>query len=84
MINKISFHLDTDLSRGLMQLLAKLEESLQLTQPISMTIAGGMAAHLYTGSRATTDVDAEFSARVLIPNDIAIWTESLYFNTRFK
>jgi hypothetical protein len=31
-----------------------------------------MAVHLYTASRVTTDVDAEFGARVLFPNDLMV------------
>ena len=35
-------------------------------------IAGGMAVNLYTGVRTTDDIDAEFSGRVFIPNDIDV------------
>ncbi len=31
-----------------------------------------MAVHLYTGSRVTTDVDAEYSARIMIPDDLVV------------
>lgn len=31
--------------------------------------------HLYTGSRFTTDVDAEFDARILLPSDLAVNVE---------
>jgi hypothetical protein len=31
-----------------------------------------MAVHLYTSDRVTTDVDAEFGARVFIPNDLIV------------
>jgi hypothetical protein len=31
-----------------------------------------MAAHLYTASRVTADVDAEFGARIFLPNDLMV------------
>jgi len=31
-----------------------------------------MAVHLYTANRVTTDVDAEFGGRVLLPNDLMV------------
>lgn len=52
----------------------RLEQRLGLRDPINMFIAGGMAAHLYTGARATTDVDAEFSKRILLPSDLIVET----------
>lgn len=63
-------HLGTELSSGLRKLLERLEKSLGLTSPLNMYIAGGMAAHLYTGARATTDVDAEFDGKIFIPDDL--------------
>lgn len=36
--------------------------------PIRMVIAGGAALYLHTGARATEDVDATFSRRVLLGN----------------
>jgi len=37
-----------------------------------MYLAGGMAVHLYTANRVTTDVIAEFAGRVMLPQDILI------------
>jgi len=41
-----------------------------------MVIAGGMAIHLYTAARVTTDVDAEFSKRILLPSDLIVETKN--------
>jgi hypothetical protein len=68
----VSFHLHTALAQGMRELFAELSSRLALRSPLTAYLAGGMAVHLYTGKRVTTDVDAEFSARVLIPNDVAI------------
>ncbi len=38
--------------------------------PIRMYIAGGSALHLYTGSRVTRDVDAAFSHRIALPDNL--------------
>lgn len=54
--------------------LLRVQEALKGTQPkvlpIRITIAGGAALHLLTGARVTEDVDATFSKRVLLGEDI--------------
>jgi len=65
-------HLDTGLARGLATLFQELERKLQLQRPVNVYLAGGMAVHLYTGNRFTTDVDAEFDARLLLPTDLSV------------
>jgi len=39
---------------------------------MNVYLAGGMAVHLYTANRVTTDVDAEFGARVHLPSDLMV------------
>lgn len=81
------FQTETNLSRGLKLLLERLELTLELNQPIKMYLAGGMASHLYTGGRVTSDVDAEFSRRILIPDDLMIETVEgnlLYIDTNYN
>jgi len=87
----VKFHLDTALALGLRQLFADLETRLGLRQPVSVYLAGGMAVHLYTGKRVTNDVDAEFSARILIPNDLMVEVieaggaaQLIYFDTNYN
>lgn len=67
-----SFHTGTPLARGLRDLLAKLADRMGLSNDIKVFIAGGMAVHLYTAARTTTDLDAEFSACVHLPSDIVV------------
>jgi len=66
------FHTRTALAVGLRELFRQLAERLSLSRPDNVFLAGGMAVHLYTGSRVTTDVDAEFGARVYLPNDLMV------------
>lgn len=66
------FHTDTALAKALKTLFEQLEQRLDLQIPIKVYLAGGMAVHLYTHTRSTTDVDAEFSRRLIIPNDILV------------
>jgi hypothetical protein len=66
------FHTRTALAIGLRDLFKQLEERLSLTNPINVYLAGGMAVHLYTANRVTTDVDAEFAGRVYLPNDLMV------------
>lgn len=72
MLSDNVFYTRTALAAGLRDLLKKLEERLSLSKPLNVYLAGGMAVHLYTASRVTTDVDAEFGGRVLIPNDLMV------------
>lgn len=85
------FHTRTALAEGLKELFKQLEERLSLRSPIDVYLAGGMAVYLYTASRVTTDVDAEFGSRVFIPNDLIVdltledgTRESLYFDTNYN
>lgn len=50
-----------------------------------------MAVHLYTASRVTTDVDAEFGGRVYLPNDLMVEVtledgtqQVVYFDTNYN
>lgn len=40
--------------------------------PIQMFVAGGAAMHFYTGERVSKDIDAVFSRRVLLPEDLQV------------
>jgi len=72
MADNVSFHTRTALAEGLRKLFKQLERRLSLRQPLTVYLAGGMAVHLYTASRVTTDVDAEFAGRVLLPQDVLV------------
>ena len=85
------FHIHTALAQGLKALLRQLEERLALQSPLKVFLAGGMAVHLYTASRVTTDVDAEFGSRVFLPSDLVVdvrledgTRELLYFDTNYN
>jgi hypothetical protein len=66
------FHTHTALANALQKLFQQLEERLSLCNPLKVYLAGGMAVHLYTANRVTSDVDAEFSGRVYLPNDLMV------------
>jgi hypothetical protein len=68
----VAFHTRTALAKGLHDLFKQLEQRLSLSKPLTVYLAGGMAVHLYTANRVTTDVDAEFSGRIIIPNDLMV------------
>ena len=87
MVSPVEFAVDTDLSLGLKELLQELEKRAGLSEPIKMFIAGGMATHLYTGGRVTSDVDAEFSKRIMLPRDLLVETRAgnmLYLNATYN
>lgn len=79
------------MARGLKQILAALADRLEINRSVNVYLAGGMAVHLYTGTRVTTDVDAEFGARILLPNDLMVEVEledgarrSIYLDTNYN
>jgi hypothetical protein len=66
------FHTQTALAEAMRTLFKRLQERLSLESPLNVYLAGGMAVHLYTSSRVTTDVDAEFGTRIHLPNDLMV------------
>ena len=40
--------------------------------PIKMYVAGGAALHFYTGERVSRDIDAVFSRRIALPEDLEV------------
>lgn len=57
------------------RLVAKIEASLpKVDEPVKMVVAGGAAVHYYTAYRVSADVDAIFTKRLLLPEDLeVIW-----------
>ncbi|MDR0275563.1 MAG: hypothetical protein LBI48_09545 [Burkholderiaceae bacterium] len=66
------FHTGTALAGALRKILRRLEQEIAPDAPICVYLAGGMAVHLYTGKRVTTDIDAEFSRRIVLPPDLTV------------
>ena len=90
-IKPITLHTDTPLAKGVVTLLHELETRLELSKPLGVFVAGGVAAHFYTAARSTYDVDAEFSSRILIPQDLAVevdmgekGVQTLFFDTNYN
>ncbi|MGA8054038.1 MAG: DUF6036 family nucleotidyltransferase [Burkholderiales bacterium] len=59
--------------------------------PVRMYLAGGAAIHCYTGARTTEDIDAVFSTRVLLPDDLEVYYVNaqgeprlLYFDRQYN
>lgn len=91
MIEKVKLHTATPLAQGVIKLLHELETRLELSKPLGVLVAGGVAAHFYTAARSTYDVDAEFSSRILIPQDLAVevdmgekGVQTLFFDTNYN
>jgi len=40
--------------------------------PVRMYVAGGAALHFYTGERVSRDIDATFSRRIVLPDDLEV------------
>ncbi len=90
-VPEFAFQLASPIARGLQEFFRRLEDRLELDRALTVVLAGGMAVHLYTAKRVTTDIDAEFSARVVVPSDLLVdvtlpdgETESLYFDSNFS
>lgn len=59
--------------------------------PIQMYIAGGAALHFYTGERVSRDIDATFSRRIALPEDLEVSyrdadgaAQLLYFDRQYN
>lgn len=59
--------------------------------PVKMYVAGGAALHLYTGQRLSDDIDASFSHRIALPDDLEVsykgadgTAELLYFDRQYN
>jgi hypothetical protein len=51
---------------------ASLAGSPQRALPVRMYVAGGAALHLYTGERVSRDIDATFSQRIALPENLEV------------
>ena len=81
-------------TQAVRMLLARIEAALAggraLREPVRMYIAGGCAVHHYTGARFTEDIDATFSRRILLPQDLeVVWQapdgpRHLYLDTQYN
>jgi hypothetical protein len=56
----------------LVRIQAALSRAPRRSLPVRMYVAGGAAMHLYTGERVSEDVDAVFSRRVALPEDLEV------------
>jgi hypothetical protein len=70
---------------------ATLTQVSKRTLPIKMYVAGGAALHLYTGHRLSDDIDASFSHRIALPDDLEVsykgadgTAELLYFDRQYN
>jgi hypothetical protein len=61
---------------ALSELVVRIQDALRAVPkshgPVRMIIAGGTAVHCYTGSRLSRDVDAAFSRRIALPEDLTV------------
>ena len=58
------------------EIVKRITESLsdlpEKTLPVKMYVAGGAAMHFYTGDRISRDIDAVFSHRIALPDDLEV------------
>ena len=73
---RLKKRVQTEYERAFAEVLSRVQQSLKGSHPnalpIRMYIAGGAALHLLTGARVTEDVDATFSKRILLNEDIEV------------
>jgi hypothetical protein len=68
-----------------------LRELPKRSLPIKMYVAGGAALHFYTGARISNDIDAIFSKRIALPQDLEVAYQDpdgaarlLYFDRQYN
>ena len=82
---------NTPLAKAVLELFRRLEERIELAVPVKVTLAGDAAVHFYTGVRSTTDLDAKFDHKLLLPSDLMVdmvledgSTQVVYFNSNYN
>lgn len=77
------------------EIAGRIAESLSTTPedmlPVRMFVAGGAALHFYTGGRISPDIDATFSHRIVLPDDLEVSyrapdgaAQLLYFDRQYN
>lgn len=77
------------------QIAERIEQTLasapKRTLPVRMYVAGGAALHFYTGVRVSEDIDAVFSHRIVLPEDLEVvyrdadgTSRLLYFDRQYN
>ena len=68
-----------------------LRETPETALPVSMYVFGGGAVHFYTGDRVSVKIDATFSHRIALPDDLEVSYRApdgaaklLYFDRQFN
>lgn len=65
-----------ELTEALREMLDRMDSTLRASgyagSPVIMYLAGGVAVNYYCGTRYTEDVDASFSRRILLPQDLSV------------
>ena len=68
-----------------------LREAPENVLPVRMYVAGGAALHFYTGDRISMDIDATFSHRIALPDDLEVSyraadgaAQLLYFDRQYN
>lgn len=71
----MKLHTETAMAAALKDILTQVGALIDDGMIVDVYIAGGMAVHLYTDDRTTTDVDAEFGSRMFFPRGITTEAE---------
>ena len=78
------------------EIVSRIQRSLKasgakLAEPVRMYVAGGAALHFYTGARISEDIDATFSRKIVLPQDLEVTyrdvdgtTRLLYFDRQYN
>jgi hypothetical protein len=77
-LSSTQIHASPGLRHALAEILRRIDTGLpQLKEPVKMVIAGGVAVNFYCGERVTLDVDASFSRRIMLPEDLVVPYQTL-------
>lgn len=85
---------DANYLKAFAEVMKRIERALKGAargKPVVVCVAGGAAAHLYTGARVSKDIDAKIMARFLPPDDLEVsyrdadgHARLLYFDTQYN
>ena len=70
----MKLHTDTNFAKAVQGIFKKIAQEIPdgFNDTVHAIVAGGVAVHYYTGSRTSHDLDAEFSHRMILPQDLVV------------
>ncbi|WP_305906288.1 DUF6036 family nucleotidyltransferase (plasmid) [Methylomarinum sp. Ch1-1] len=70
----MKLHTETSFAKAIQEIFTRISEMIpdEFNKSVHAIVAGGAAVHFYTGARTSHDLDAEFTHRIILPQDLVV------------